>query len=876
MREIIKRLTADQITGEDVRRQLFAFADGCNWHPSDAVTTYHGTERFANGHLLVEHGLESTAVISFLKWDTPFESLQDRERERLMMLSYNNLVDWHVFPDLRGATYVYNRVDPLVPQRREAGRGVEAWSSAGLGEELGRRPRANLPALDDALIDTLSFWKRALADELQLIGQEDALSALFNAALFLRALEDHRRRQGVLTTEQILLDQHLLLSGQDEPRASVGQVMLGAAAQLGAELALPKVVDLDYLPTFDGLTGETVSDFCRDFYGNRFAPYEYDFSLMSKHAMSRIYERYVSLLRPNTHEPSQPKLFPSLLDEVRPTSLGTHYSPQYVARFFGRFLQKEVPPRSFRDAKIADPACGSGMFLRTMAEMQADAAAHGDAAEIITSSLEKLLGIDVDPGACQAAKLSLSLLHLVVADQVPERLDIRCEDALSLDGEAELEQQFDAVIANPPFVPWGTLSAESRAKVGAVLGDRLHGRADAYLAHLCSAASLVRPGGLLMFVLPHSFLVGDNASGVRAWIASEYHIRCIVDLSEVPVFGDVGIYVILLVAERIRHGADPPSTWIVRCRDSAGQALQAVLARRTTYSNQFDVFSIANPTLGAEAWSLTSPKESAAFAKLEQHPPLAEYLDIRVGFISGADSVFIVNADEVADGELAVFRPYLPDRLIGRFVLPDEVRQYVFHPYAGDKKLTAAEIQADYPGVWNYLQERRDELENRGPVRAGKTDWWCPERPRLPKHMLRPKIVTPHLVVIPKFAIDFEGRHAVSRSPLMYPKQDGDTSGMLKYFAAVLNSTVAMNLIERSSHKYSRGYAMLEPKSLKKVRVPAPENLAANLRRKIVSAVDSILTTPGDADLHARLDRLVAEAYRLDDSDLDTLGVELL
>ncbi|TRU84613.1 MAG: hypothetical protein EWV54_17660 [Microcystis novacekii Mn_MB_F_20050700_S1D] len=61
--------------------------------------------------------------------------------------------------------------------------------------------------------------------------------------------------------------------------------------------------------------------------------------------------------------------------------------------------------------------------------------------------------MDVDPNACQAALLSLSLLHLVLTDQLPSQLSIETAESIQYyQDHPELKESFTAVITNPPFV----------------------------------------------------------------------------------------------------------------------------------------------------------------------------------------------------------------------------------------------------------------------------------------------------------------------------------------------------------------------------------------------------------------------------------------
>ena len=95
--ETVYRLTEVTLSSAERQRCLHDFAEATGWYPSDELVEYPGTEQFANGHLLVEHGMANTAVISFLKPDAPFPLLDKGNQIRLLELSYNNLVDWHLF-----------------------------------------------------------------------------------------------------------------------------------------------------------------------------------------------------------------------------------------------------------------------------------------------------------------------------------------------------------------------------------------------------------------------------------------------------------------------------------------------------------------------------------------------------------------------------------------------------------------------------------------------------------------------------------------------------------------------------------------------------------------------------------------------------------
>lgn len=852
---------------------LHEFARTYGWRPSDELPHYPTLEARTNGHLVVEHGLDNTAVITFLKRDSPFSMLALEDRVSLLSISYNNLVDWHLFPDTEGVTAVFNRVRPLAPRRVSIYEDSEVWRAEAFDRITACRPSPNLASVERALIDTISIWKRTLASELGHAVKPENLSGLFNAVLFVRALEDHQRHLSPNTGTQLL--ETWSLGHKDVP--SIRICIRRSLRSLGIPRFPSNLLDEDALTVFDALDRDTVTEFLHDFYENRFAPYRYDFSLMSKHALSRIYEKYVALLRQG--ESQQLTLFPELPEEANARALGGVYTPQYIARFFGRFLRENLTPRSFRRLRTIDPACGSGIFLRTILEMQCDPVRSGASDKgTVELAFANVLGIDVDPNACHATRLSLALLHLILVGSLPKPTSVQVihDDAIAhFSAHEELSENFDAVIANPPFVKWDNMAPDVRARVAEFMAQYNKGKVDMFLAHLKLGLEMVKPGGFLLYVLPHSFLIGRNAASLRKEISSSYWVRCLVDLSEVPVFGEVGSYVILLILQRrAAHVSEPPRVTIVRCRERVGHALESALEAKSVRNDFYEVYDVRQERFTGHDWNILSPLEATVHEKIQSQPHLEEFLITREGFVTGADDIFIVDRESLPPGEEAVYVPYLSDREMDRYVVPARTDRFVFYPYLGSRKITEDQLQNNFKKTWHYLQQHRRQLKQRPSVKRGDFAWWCPERPREPQNMLRPKIVSPHLIVLPRFSLDANGEYAVSRSPLMYPRESGDEIELLQYFLAVLNSSISMWQIVHSSHKYSRGYAMLEPKTLKSIAVPDPSQIDAKTMKRLLSLVRRRLEDPTDSESETRLDHLVADLYRLSGSERRLVGME--
>jgi hypothetical protein len=163
---------------------------------------------------------------------------------------------------------------------------------------------------------------------------------------------------------------------------SVVQFIIAALRQCGIQ-GHPEVLETNKLATLPNMDPSTMLLMCVDFYRPSFGAYEFDFALMSKHALSRIYERYVSLLEFDEDDELQFSFIAPVPTEKSPTKSGAIYTPLFIAGFFARFLRDNLTPKAFRQLRSMDPACGSGIFLRTLLELQCNPLVPGNEAAFV-------------------------------------------------------------------------------------------------------------------------------------------------------------------------------------------------------------------------------------------------------------------------------------------------------------------------------------------------------------------------------------------------------------------------------------------------------------------------------------------------------------
>jgi type I restriction-modification system DNA methylase subunit len=882
---LVNELTKPWQGQKGIYSKLERFAHNLGWYPSDIIIE-KANDSFVCGHLFVEHGLENSAVISFLNNTNSFESLSQNNRNDLLKISYNNLVDLHIpLGDRRvcgvnnllangGILYAGNITQDVSNLRSEFFEDINHNSAS-----------MTYKSLDDALIDTIKKWRGAIsAETFNSLEEENlVLSNFFNAIIFVRAVEDQFKKLHLLDIQRAepFLISEFYRSASDAKLSIIIQNTLSRCDVKEWPSSIIDIDMLDYVGT--KLSRYTFPTLFNDFYINSYAPYVYDFAIMSKHALSRIYEQYVSILR--VEEPTgQTSLFGQVPKQVNNRNSGTYYTPQYIARFFARYTEKIFPTIRYKALKIIEPAVGSGIFLRTLLEVKSEGV---DDVQLIKSSFNNIVGLDRESTACNAARLSLALLHLSLTNELPAGVNIINADSLPYFGFSnEHNDTADVVVANPPFVPYDSLGAEERNLLSQYLSDQKYGKADLYLAFIKIALQCLKPGGIGLFVLPGAFLYTKSALGIRKLLSKNTSIKCLVDLSEIAVFGDVKAYPILLVFQKhddknLEGNSD--SAVIAKVQRKVGRALYDTIRGRIHEGEDYSIFELPQSFFLKEEWTLSAPSEFYLQEKLKLLPTLDSYLEARTGFTAGSPH-FLLERSLIPKGESKVFAPLLSDREIKAFVLPSKTKEVFFYPYIDNELITEEQLRKSFPKTYEFLSNYRKDLENRPDVKKGTLPWWRPMRPRTPAKMLVPKIVTPHLVFTPKFSFDSKGEYTIARAPYLvlsnaYTSDDTNLElqqELMLYFTAVLNSRVCFWYLFSITPQYSRGYAMLEPKYLNSIPIPDPFKIPRRVFANLVSLVKERIALQDKSEgvfVQKKIEEIVTGLYGLTDEERRYLNI---
>ncbi len=276
---------------------------------------------------------------------------------------------------------------------------------------------------------------------------------------------------------------------------------------------------------------------------------------------------------------------------------GVFYTPHDLAIRLVEPLSKGRAPTS-----ILDPACGNGSLLSAAQEVFCR---NGCAYK------PDLFGCDLSP--------DYNNLHHLLPKHIWQG------DFLEL----PLNQMFDLVLMNPPFVRHHGIQPKNKNAYNAGLRSicALPKVADLWAYFLVKSVEAVSTGGTLAAILPWSFLQADYARGLRAWVADRFAAIDVTAISS-QQFEDAEERIVLIWLRNKGRSAQSITIRNVSCpsEDTTQQHLSwsEWIRSRVIVSHEGSIDDLLVSFLD------------------KGFVPFREVADTRIGTVTGADSFFIV------------------------------------------------------------------------------------------------------------------------------------------------------------------------------------------------------------------------------------------
>jgi len=287
--------------------------------------------------------------------------------------------------------------------------------------------------------------------------------------------------------------------------------------------------------------------------------------------------------------------------------------------------------------RLLDPACGSGAFLiQAFDQLHATYQRSNDRLAELRGQrtlfdLDKrilennLYGVDLNEEAIEICRLSLwiktaqrgkaltSLDHpirvgnSVIADATVHPKALNWQEAFP---EVFRQGGFDVVIGNPPYVRQEWLSEYKPYLESAY--KAYHGMADLYVYFYELGLRLLKPGGLLSFIVTNKWMKSGYGEPLRRHFSEAAWIESVVDFGHAKqIFEDADVFPSIIVARKPTSSPKPTTARL--CTIPREQL------RIEDLSRQIETEGVELPLeqLGADTWQLEPGGVTKLMAKID-------------------------------------------------------------------------------------------------------------------------------------------------------------------------------------------------------------------------------------------------------------------
>ena len=498
---------------------------------------------------------------------------------------------------------------------------------------------------------------------------------------------------------------------------------------------------------------------------------------------------------------------------------GAFYTPAAITAFLTEWAIRSP------DDRVLEPSAGDGAFV---------IAAAARFRELGQRNLSEVL-VAVEREAAEATKV-----RVLAPDATVLASDF-------FDVSPVVQERFDAVLGNPPYIRFHGFTGTDRARARGRARDQgveLSELASSWAHFVAHSVGFLRPDGRLALVLPAELLHADYAHPIRQLLSARFRSVTLIAFDQ-QVFPDAQVDAVLLLAAP--EGA--AGYRIIRVADThALSDLPWPASSRDEAATQ----TFAQP----ERWSAAlEPEAASVYEHLAADPAFVRLGDrarVDIGFVSGSDDYFVVSSTRARELGLPldVLIPAIrrPGDIRGLVVRDDEISA-LFRP-VGSSGVT-------HPSVAAYIEFGEvTGISARYKCRV-RRPWYV-----VPVQRTRPDAFLPYmnhraprLIVNPGRCWSTNLLHGVR---LLDPNDD------IRLLAAAMTSSATLLSAEIEGRSYGGGVLKLETREAERLLIASPGSQASAALKAALPKLDRLIR---DGDLEAAA-RVTDEVLGLDHDKL--------
>lgn len=498
-----------------------------------------------------------------------------------------------------------------------------------------------------------------------------------------------------------------------------------------------------------------------------------------------------------------------------------------VESVFRNFNERDI---NVTTLKFGDIACGCGGFFKTIAEKLSNKF-NKSYADIYR---ENIFGLDIQEYSITRTKILLSL-HAILNGEDEEEFvfNLFVGDALIFDWknipQIELNEGFDAVVGNPPYVGSVNLDEETKLKMKNWSVSST-GKLDLYIPFFQIGIELLNPGGILGYITVNNFYRSLNGRALRSYFSDNSFAFKLIDFGSEQVFKSRLTYTCICLINKYEG--------LLEYTNSTPLHIQNI------QNEDFIMFDYSDLN-DKDGWHLEDIRVKLNIHKLENTgDKLGNLYSIRNGFATLRNKIYLfkpTREDEFfyyfnKDGqdfqvEKLICRDAIKPNVLKNEAEIEIISEKIIFPYEyylenkpslfNDQLTRSVRIideeffETNFPQAYEYLSNYRDELSKRDKGKRSYEQWYAYGRSQA-INIQGLKLLFPYISDAPYFVytnnedlLFYNGYAIVSNS-----EED------LMFIQKILKSDILWYYIKNTSKPYASNYFSFAKNYIKNFSIP--------------------------------------------------------
>ncbi len=363
---------------------------------------------------------------------------------------------------------------------------------------------------------------------------------------------------------------------------------------------------------------------------------------------------------------------------------GQYFTPKVMADFM--IEMANISEKS----RILEPSCGEGVFLDLLRQ----------------KGFDNLTAFEID-------------------HELAQEFDcVRYESFVS----AKIDEKFDLIIGNPPYIRWKNLEDELKQELSAnpIWNKYFNSLCDYLYIFILKSIELLNDNGQLIFICPEYWMNTTHSISLRNYMVQNGYFEEIYHFNETPIFDKVTVSIVIFKFVKSKESIEK----IKVSKFYANQKLTTETLHNLKNQIPFkdaEFLSVSQFKVN-QRWLLQSDIVRQELQILEtnclkknqntllnlfdedkqEFHTIGDFCDIGNGLVSGLDKAFQVNGHVLIENELNATINVVKAKDLKPFVI-DNITKYIYI----NEGLKEESFKENYPNFYIHFQKYKSDLDKR-------------------------------------------------------------------------------------------------------------------------------------------------------------------